>query len=220
MSFLAATGITAGTRLVSSLFGSIFGGGEPAEPAWGAMRTKFEHELRKSLRGTVEEGGGRLQLEAARSGVSAAGAYLGGLTEIQNRANDILSRELTAYDLQQEAQRTQWQMGKSMAMYQQGQQRRGELLQTIEGIGGDIAGYFTGKGMRERADVIRGEMKEQMSGVEGLMQNQNQLLREEIDTLKQALFGNRVSNAVRPYTTASTPPKLNFEPYITPMQYR
>jgi hypothetical protein len=208
MGFLAAAGISAGARLISGLAGLFGGGGEPAEPEWGAMRSRYERELRKSLRGTVEEASDRLRLETARAGTSMAGAYLGGLTEMQKKASDILSRELTAYDLQQETQKTQWQMQKSMTQYQEGVQRRQILPQMLEGIGGDIAGYYQGKGMRERSDVIRGEMATQRSGIEDLLQNQNDLLRQVLENWG---FSNRVNNAVRPYTTSP-------QPYISPMK--
>jgi len=152
-----ATGVSIGGRLLGGLFG---GKGEIPEPAWGAQRTYFEHQLRKMLRPQREEALSSLRLEASRGGGLSGGAYLSGVVDIQKRFQDIMGRELGAYEMQQATARQQWSMQRAMTQYQQ----PSRLGQTLEGISGDVAGYFGTQALGQK----RAEYFSQMSSKESL----------------------------------------------------
>jgi hypothetical protein len=142
---LASLGVSIGGRILGGLFG---GGGEPAEPAWGAQRTYFEHQLRKMLRPQREEALSSLRLEASRGGGLSGGAYLSGVVDIQKKFNEVMGRELSAYEMQQASARAQWGMQKSMMQAQQ----PSRLGQVFEGIAGDIAGYYDTRALEQKRE--------------------------------------------------------------------
>ncbi len=148
-----ATGVSIGGRILGGLFG---GGGEPAEPAWGAQRTYFEHQLRKMLKPQEEEAVSRLRLEASRGGGLSGGAYLSGIVDIQKKFNEVMGRELSAYEMQQANARLQWGMQKSMMQAQQ----PSRLGQFFEGVAGDIAGYYGTKALGEQRTGFSNQMGE------------------------------------------------------------
>lgn len=148
-----ATGVSIGGRILGGLFG---GEEEPPTPAWGAQRTYFEHQLRKMLKPQEEEAVGRLRLEASRGSGLSGGAYLSGVVDIQKKFNEVMGRELSAYEMQQANARLQWGMQRSMMKAQQ-PSRFGQVL---EGVAGDVAGYFGTKALGEQRAGFLGQMKD------------------------------------------------------------
>jgi len=121
-----------------SIAGKVFGGAmAPPMPEmqWGAERARFASFLQQQLVPQREEAIGRLRLEAARTGTAMGGEYLRGVSEIQQRMDEIFGREVSRFELEQAGARRGWEQQMGMLRYQRGQERQ----QRVESIFGTMA---------------------------------------------------------------------------------
>jgi len=135
---LASAGISIG--------GKIFGGmAAPAMPEmqWGAERARFASFLQQQLIPQREEAIGRFRLEAGRVDAPMGSAYLRGVSEIQQRMDEIFGREVSRFELEQAGARRGWEQQMGMLGYQRGQERQ-QRVESIFGTAAAIPGQLYG----------------------------------------------------------------------------
>lgn len=134
-----------------SIAGKIFGGmAAPAMPEmqWGAERARFASFLQQQLVPQREEAIGRLRLETARTGTAMGGAYLRGVSEIQQRMTEVFGREVSRFELEQAGARRGWEQQMGMLRYQRGQERQ-QRVESIFGTMAAIPGQLYGAQQQE-----------------------------------------------------------------------
>lgn len=157
---LAQAGITIAGK-------GIAGMQQPPMPTmeWGAERTRFAHFLREQLIPQREEGIGRLRLETSRAGTAMGGAYLEGVSEIEQRMDEVFGREVSRFEIEQMQAKRGWSQQMEMLRYQRGQERQ----QLTESIFGTLAAIPTQYGAAQTQAATTEAIT---SGLAGLGQTQ------------------------------------------------
>lgn len=123
----------------------ITGAMQPPMPTmqWGAESARFASFLQEQLRPQAVESISRLRLEAARTGTPMGGAYLEGVSEIEQRLDEIFGREISRFEIEQMQAKRGWGQQMEMLRYQRGQERRGmveSMFGTLAAIPGQMYG--------------------------------------------------------------------------------
>ena len=164
------------------------------DPDWGAMAGLHEDVLSQALRPLKDPS--QLMLESQRMDVAGSGAYLQGVSQMEQKYMDVMAREMGIFELQQGMAKTEWSQKKFMMEHEwekqkeaierqwrerQEMQRAGVTQQaqqrkagTIESIFGSVAGGIQGGfGAMQEQNWMDQIMKR--FGVEGFdfMMNQN-----------------------------------------------
>lgn len=144
--------VTTGLGIVSDLFTS--GRDVPSEipePDWAQMSELHQEMLSKAL--TPLQDPSQLRLETQRMGVAESGAYLQGVTQMQQKYMEVMARETGIFELQQAMQKTEWEQRKFMLEREwalQAQQRKAGTMESILGrISGGVMGYVGAQGQEK-----------------------------------------------------------------------
>lgn len=145
--------IVTGLGIVSDLFasGQYKDLGEVPEPDWERMSELHQEMLHKVLAPLRDPS--QLRLEAQRMGVAESGAYLQGITQMQQKYMEVMARETGIFELQQTMQQTEWEQRKFLLEREwalQSQQRKAGTIESILGrMAGGYMGYEAGKGQEK-----------------------------------------------------------------------
>jgi len=128
--------------LGGGIIGELFGGQEELRDLpFAAEKARYAASLRETLAGEVGESQAILRREAMRSGTALGGAYLEGVSQLEQKRMEIFGRELSKYEIQQVAAQRAWQQQQAQVAYQAGVSRRQGIRELIGGAAGALAAY-------------------------------------------------------------------------------
>jgi len=139
---LATLGKQAGIQGIGYLLSRLFGK-EPEIPdiKWGAERAEYMSRLEKEMGIQRKKTLPVLRRESVRAGTPMGGAYLESVTEMENKMNEILGREMSQFELNQVQAERSWAQKGALSHYAWETQKQEELKGAIGTMAGTMAAY-------------------------------------------------------------------------------